>query len=170
MARGTSNDVREVNEISGTFVSTEFAREFLGITQGSVIYLVYDQKVEAVRISNSILIEKASLEAYKIEREKKEAEMKAKREERKMEEAQKTQVKTLAKTLENLTPDQIAKLMEHLGMQAPTTTEADQEPEAETSQEEAAQDAAENEEAQEGSDDQTEEVEPEVVAKRRSRK
>jgi len=64
MARPTSDNVTTVKELEG-WVSTEYAMEYIGTSLGSIINIVYSQKVIAVRISGALLIKKESLVNYK---------------------------------------------------------------------------------------------------------
>ena len=115
--RNTSSNIEDVVEICG-YVTTKEAAKIVGLEWPTMSQVVYDRKVAAVRIGGIILVEKASCERYRQEREQMLAEEERKRKEREAEKAKEERDKALRLRLATLNPEQLEALLAKIEVEA----------------------------------------------------
>lgn len=97
----TSIEIKVVDEIGG-YVTPKLAAQMLGLELASMSAIIHAGKVESVKISGVVLIDKASVEAFAAIREVKRQEDEAKmlsRVDRKLEQARARKLKELLATM-----------------------------------------------------------------------
>jgi DNA repair protein RadC len=101
--RATSAAIEDVQEICG-YVTTKEAARIVGLEWPTMSQVVYSKRVKAIRIGGIILVEKASAENYRKERQQIESENERKR--------------LVREKLASLTPEQLEALLAQIEVKA----------------------------------------------------
>jgi hypothetical protein len=115
--RATSDAIKDVEELCG-YVTTREAAKIVGLEWPTMSQVVYSKRVKAVRIGGIILVEKASAEKYKLERQQMMAQREQERAERASKESERERDKALREKLKALTPEQLEALLSQVEVKA----------------------------------------------------
>lgn len=112
--RPSSDNVVQVHELdrNHTWIDTETAAGILGIKVSSLNYKIYGGEVYGVKMSGVLIVDKQSVIDHQKVMEERKVEQARKHDEKETVKVQKEQQKALLEKLSNLSPDQLAKLLE----------------------------------------------------------